>query len=503
MKKNTSLFFYFIFLFSTSLNAQLTLSFSTTLNHGCNGNPCNYSGPSILINEVMLTPSIGDGSMYDLDNTRRGEWIELYNPDQCKSIDISCYYLGNNAHDPDNYGGGYRIPDNTIVPPMGFVVIRGEYAPAVPSNLLIQNGGKTIELIADNQANNICIENGGNRLWFPNAGGWFAFYNRDGVPQDAISWNSLTNSCMSCPPCIASATSCNDAAFLAAYDAISVNNKSYITPLDPLSFKGQSWRRIPDGANWNENPASPTMGDCNTICNPPPVISCDGTATVNVSGGTPPYTFSWNTPQTNTTSTATALCQDTYCVSVKDAMNMQETACVNILNYSPPLTFAPVPVIYLNDEVKFLDLVPFVTPKGGYFHGQGVISPYFYASNIGIGTYTITYDYADDKSCKNSITQNIYVLPGSELLIPNFLTPNGDHANDEFIITYYGIVNFRCIIYNRWGKQIYEWNDISKGWDGKTANGTLAAEGVYYYILYAKGYDTIQYEKHGSVTLFR
>lgn len=502
MQKNIFYFFYLIFFIPTFINAQIALSFSTQLNHGCNGNPCNYSGPSILINEVMLTPSSGDGSMFDSDNTRRGEWIELYNPDQCKSVDISCYYLGNNAPDLSDYGGGYRIPTNTIVPPMGFAVIRGMYAPAVPANLLVQNGGTTIELIADNLLNNICIESGGNRLWFPNAGGWFAFYNKNGIPQDAISWNEINNSCMSCSPCIPSYSACSITVSLVSYDAIPTTTKTYITNQNPANFMGQSWKRIPDGGSWSNTASIPTIGTCNSICNPPPIITCDGIATVTATGGTTPYTYAWNNPQASITNTATGLCEGSYCVTVTDANNIQKTECINIFNYKPLLTFNNLPNIYLSNANP-LDLTPFATPTGGVFSGIAVIDSFFYAISAGIGTHTLSYIYSDTNTCTDSITQNIKVLPSSEIMIPNFFTPNGDQVNDEFKITYKEIENFRCLIFNRWGKQIFEWNDIRKGWNGKTINGSIAADGVYFYTLYAKGYDNIKYEEHGSVTLLR
>ena len=78
---------------------------TTTQNVVCNGFGCNYVGPSILINEVMTKPTTGNGSIYGTgpnSQPQSGEWIELYNPDQCKPVDISCYFLGNNA--PDDGG---------------------------------------------------------------------------------------------------------------------------------------------------------------------------------------------------------------------------------------------------------------------------------------------------------------------------------------------------------------------------------------------------------------
>ncbi len=46
---------------------------------------------------------------------------------------------------------------------------------------------------------------------------------------------------------------------------------------------------------------------------------CEGTATASVSGGTPPYTFSWNTTPVQTDSTATGLCTGTYIATITDA----------------------------------------------------------------------------------------------------------------------------------------------------------------------------------------
>lgn len=321
--------------------AQISLSSQSQINTVCNGNGCNYSGPSILINEVMLVPATGNGSIYGdgpnfPSNTNEGEWLELYNPDKCLPVDISCYFLGNNTDEASlgyyDLGGGYAIPQGTIVPPMGFVVLRGENAPAVPSNLLVQNGGKTIEIVANN-ISRICLD-GGYRLWFPDAGGWFAFYNSNGVPQDAISWNSQTNSNMNASPCIPASSGCPFTGTLAPYNNIPAANRAYIA--SSTSNAGQSFRRIPDGGAWQINAsAAPTMGTCNSVCNPPPVITCNGSASVSASGGTAPYTYKWNDSQGQLTATATGLCAGTYCVTVKDASNQSAQTCVTVSDFTP------------------------------------------------------------------------------------------------------------------------------------------------------------------------
>jgi len=44
------------------------------------------------------------------------------------------------------------------------------------------------------------------------------------------------------------------------------------------------------------------------------------------------------------------------------------------------------------------------------------------------------------------------------------------------------IENFEATIFNRWGKEIYNWKDINEGWDGKY-KGTLVVDGTYIYLI--------------------
>ena len=273
--KSKLVVFLCCFLMMPAVFGQMTANIITTSNTNCNGTGCNYSGPTILINEIMLCPTTNDGSSYGSNNSQRGEWIELYNPDLCQSIDISCYYLGNNTSDggSTNRPGGFVIPQGTIVPPSGFVIIRGSNAPAVASNLLIANGGNTIEIVLST-ATGICIPTyTNNRLWFPNAGGWFAFYDDQGIPQDAVSWAAVTTQNAQFP-CVPPLTACNpQPTSLASYNQIPVIRKNFIgNGQTAINFQGQSYRRIPDGSNWSATPSTPTMGFCNATCICPPLL---------------------------------------------------------------------------------------------------------------------------------------------------------------------------------------------------------------------------------------
>lgn len=92
----------------------------------------------------------------------------------------------------------------------------------------------------------------------------------------------------------------------------------------------------------------------------------------------------------------------------------------------------------------------------------------------------------------------------SVLEFPNVFTPNGDGINDIFCAKdgYQSIVSFQAVIFNRWGKKLYEWNDPSGGWDG-TYNGKNVPAGAYYFVLRAQGADGVRYDQKKTINLLR
>lgn len=77
----------------------------------------------------------------------------------------------------------------------------------------------------------------------------------------------------------------------------------------------------------------------------------------------------------------------------------------------------------------------------------------------------------------------------SRLKFPNTFTPNGDQINDTLRAKeFQSIVEFRAIVFNRWGKKLYSWDDVNTGWDGKVG-GSYVNDGAYYLVVNAKGAD--------------
>ena len=104
--------------------------------------------------------------------------------------------------------------------------------------------------------------------------------------------------------------------------------------------------------------------------------------------------------------------------------------------------------------------------------------------------------------CVNSDCITITVIDESTLFAPNCFTPNGDGVNDYFITPNHNIKSYDISIYNRWGQLLFNSQDPLKGWDGKFG-GSIVPDGVYIYLLNAKGNDYVDYKLTGHITVFK
>ena len=75
----------------------------------------------------------------------------------------------------------------------------------------------------------------------------------------------------------------------------------------------------------------------------------------------------------------------------------------------------------------------------------------------------------------------------SKLDIPNAFSPDSSPGvNDEWKVSYKSIVIYKCTIFNRWGKKLFESENPAQGWDGKVG-GKVVPPGVYFYVIKAVG----------------
>lgn len=126
-----------------------------------------------------------------------------------------------------------------------------------------------------------------------------------------------------------------------------------------------------------------------------------------------------------------------------------------------------------------------------------------YASTSYLLKASTKYDCTDTVG----ITVNVYFQ--NTLALPNVFTPNGDGLNDRFyVIAGKNVDKVKSfLIYNRWGRKVFEKynilpNDRNSGWDG-TTNGKNAEMGTYVYTVVINFSDGTSKIYNGSISLIR
>lgn len=121
------------------------------------------------------------------------------------------------------------------------------------------------------------------------------------------------------------------------------------------------------------------------------------------------------------------------------------------------------------------------------------------------GTYDLMLTVIDDFGCETvySVPQSIKVTKFVAIWVPNAFTPNGDGNNDELYVVPRLITDFNIQLYDRWGKLIYETDDMNFRWNGNDSGGQPLPEGVYTYIINAVDFDGERVREGGTITLLR
>jgi len=118
------------------------------------------------------------------------------------------------------------------------------------------------------------------------------------------------------------------------------------------------------------------------------------------------------------------------------------------------------------------------------------------------GEYSVSLIAKSSYGCSDTITISDINISTANPEAPNIFSPNGDGINDIFKPKVRSSKSFICTIFNKEGQQIYEWDDVNAGWDGKIKND-LAAEGNYYYVVSGIDNNNKKYILKGSFILIR
>jgi gliding motility-associated-like protein len=124
------------------------------------------------------------------------------------------------------------------------------------------------------------------------------------------------------------------------------------------------------------------------------------------------------------------------------------------------------------------------------------------------GTYPVRLDVITDEGCKDDTIQVVKIGPEYYLYIPNSFSPNGDGRNDTWkpVGTGFDSDFYHVLVFDRWGKLVFESYDYSESWDGSIKNSEeLAPVGVYTWKI-VTGESKNEKERHdrfGNLTIIK
>jgi gliding motility-associated-like protein len=176
--------------------------------------------------------------------------------------------------------------------------------------------------------------------------------------------------------------------------------------------------------------------------------------------------------------------------------------CSFTITIHPPVTVS-LPTTQTIEEGDTVNLNALIT-NGSEF----IWTPDFYLSNDTImspdanPTLTMTYtvNVTSENGCIGSGTTTVVVNEIDELVINNFLSPNGDGKNDTWNVNKPSLISgCNVSIFDRWGKKVWGTDLYQNNWRGTNQEDADLPDGTYFYSIKCAGKDEIK----GTILLLR
>lgn len=204
-----------------------------------------------------------------------------------------------------------------------------------------------------------------------------------------------------------------------------------------------------------------------------------GTAEVTVSGGTPPYAYTWTNGQTGTQ--ATGLSAGLHTVTVSDANQCWDTVRMEIRQPEALLIQESITQPYCSESYNGSIEISISggTPSYSILWSDG--SGNALLEDLGPGTYDVQVSDANQCTAEESYT--LTYTQENCITAYEIITPNDDGYNDTWRIRgieYYPQATVE--IYDRWGKRVFYSRGYDQPWDGRY-EGELLPMASYHYVI--------------------
>ncbi|WP_460191316.1 PKD domain-containing protein, partial [Urechidicola sp. KH5] len=235
-----------------------------------------------------------------------------------------------------------------------------------------------------------------------------------------------------------------------------------------------------------------------------------------INGGVPPFNIVWsrgdidpNTPTVMTTNESGVVLVD-----VTDSLGcMQQFVFdVDLQDIGFPdfeftsFGFETYGTFSIDDPIFFTntstgDPISIQWNFGDQSQPSDVFSPEHIYNNVGRYAVTLTVQY--DYDCTYSVTKQIEITQGYDIILPTAFTPNQDGINDTMRPSFFGLQEMEMSVFDTWGEKIYYENSLSlEGWDG-SIKGEDAENGNYVIAVKAVTFYGKEITLNAPITLLR
>lgn len=259
----------------------------------------------------------------------------------------------------------------------------------------------------------------------------------------------------------------------------------------------------------------------------------NGVVFASSSGGTGDYDYLWTYLEDGSTtinSTWGGRNPGAYQITVTDDNGCTLTEIVQLDSISPIADFNIISDQLNPDCSGTADIeVEFVNQSQNYLDpNDPAADPYFFwnLDESGNGNWQITtdfdqsydtlyqdrgYSYTVDvclvtqnkNGCLDSLCKPLVIYEPIQFDPINVFTPNSDGVNDIFTFDFRSksIQDLHCVVLNRWGIIVGEFDGVESGWNGTNSDGEPCPDGTYFYKYNAVSDDGTLLNGQGTVQL--
>lgn len=217
-------------------------------------------------------------------------------------------------------------------------------------------------------------------------------------------------------------------------------------------------------------------------------VSCfngsNGAISINTDNGNGSnLDYSWN-PSQNNSASVNGLSTGNYTVTVSNQDGCEDDTTV-FVNQPGPISIVGIDSV--GSECGEANGSLSVLASGGvgnftYSWSSGNTGAT--ANNIDAGTFTVTA--TDGNGCATSESFDLGCTPLIPVVIPQFLSPNGDNQNELWLLQNTAqYPNIKVTVYNRWGNVVFEAEPYNNDWNGhlKGTNPNPLPAATYFYVV--------------------